>query len=43
MTAIGIGEIAWNKGHKYLTLVFQINEGGRRLLFVAQEIGRAHV
>jgi transposase len=34
VTAIGIGEIAWKKGHKYLTLVYQINEGGRRLLFV---------
>jgi transposase len=37
VTAIGIDEIAWNKGDKYLTLVYQINEGGRRLLFVAQE------
>jgi transposase len=37
VTAIGIDEIAWKKGHKYLTLVYQINEGGRRLLFVAQE------
>ena len=34
VTAIGIDEIAWKKGHKYLTLVYQINEGGRRLLFV---------
>ncbi len=37
VTAIGIDEIAWKKGHKYLTLVYQINEGGRRLLFVPQE------
>jgi transposase len=37
VTAIGLDEIAWKKGHKYLTLVYQINEGGRRLLFVAQE------
>jgi hypothetical protein len=37
VTAIGIDEIAWKKGHKYLTLVYQINEGGRRLLFVAQD------
>ena len=37
VTAIGIDEIAWKKGHKYLMLVYQINEGGRRLLFVAQD------
>ena len=37
VTAIGIDEIAWKKGHKYLTLVYQINDEGRRLLFVAQE------
>jgi hypothetical protein len=30
-------EIAWKKGHKYLMLVSQINEGDRRLLFVAPE------
>ncbi|MEY2726875.1 MAG: hypothetical protein RLZZ458_2742, partial [Planctomycetota bacterium] len=37
VTAIGIDEIAWKQGHKFLTLVYQINEGGRRLLFVPQE------
>lgn len=37
VTAIGTHEMAWKKGHKCLTLVYQINEGGRRLLFVAQE------
>ena len=37
VAAIGIDEIAWKEGHKYLTMVYQINEGGRRLLFVAQE------
>lgn len=33
--AIGIDEIAWRKGHKYLTLVYQIDEGCKRLLYVA--------
>jgi transposase len=35
--AIGIDEIAWQKGHKYLTLVYQIDEGHKRLLYVADE------
>jgi hypothetical protein len=30
-------EISRKKGHKYLMLVSQIDEGGRHLLFVAQE------
>jgi transposase len=37
LTAIGIDEIAWRKGHKYLTLVYQIDEGRKRLLYVARE------
>jgi len=37
ITAIGIDEIAWKKHHKgYLTMVYQIDEGMRRLLWVAQ-------
>jgi len=35
--SIGIDEIQWHKGHKYLTLVYQIDEGCRRLLWVGQE------
>lgn len=35
--AIGIDEIAWRKGHKFLTLVYQIDEGHKRLLYVAGE------
>jgi len=35
--AIGIDEIAWKKGHKYLTLVYQIDAGCKRLLWVGQE------
>jgi len=37
VVSIGIDEIAWRKGHKYLTLVYQIDEGRKRLLFLAQE------
>jgi transposase len=39
--AIGIDEIAWKKGHHYLTLVYQIDEGRKRLLFVARERTKA--
>lgn len=35
--AIGIDEIQWQRGHRYLTLVYQIDEGCRRLLWVGQE------
>jgi len=35
--AIGIDEIAWQRGHRYLTLVYQIDDGCRRLLWVGQE------
>jgi transposase len=34
--AIGIDEIAWKKGHKYLTLVYQIEADRRRLLWVGK-------
>jgi len=35
--AIGIDEIAWKRGHKYLTLVYQIDAGCRRLLWIGQD------
>ena len=35
--AIGIDEIQWQKGHNYLTLVYQIDEGCRRLLWVGEK------
>jgi transposase len=35
--AIGVDEIQWRKGHKYLTLVYQIEEGCKRLLWVAAD------
>jgi len=34
--AIGVDEVAYRKGHKYLTLVYQIDEGKRRLLHVSE-------
>lgn len=35
--AIGVDEVAWQKGHKYLTLVYQIDEGCKRLLWIGQD------
>jgi len=37
IAAIGIDEIQWQRGHRYLTLVYQIDEHCRRLLWVGQE------
>lgn len=37
VTAIGIDEIAWKRGHKYLTLVYQVDAGCRRLLRIGKE------
>ena len=34
--AIGVDEIQWQRGHKYLTLVYQIDTDCRRLLWVGQ-------
>ena len=34
---IGVDEIAWRKGHQYLTLVYQIEAACKRLLWVAAE------
>jgi len=35
--ATGIDEIQWQRGHRYLTLVYQIDESCRRLLWVGEE------
>ena len=35
--AIGIDEIQWQRGHKYLTLVYQIDANCRRLLWVGKK------
>ncbi len=37
VTEIGVDEIAVFKGHKYLTLVYQLNAGARRLLWCSPE------
>jgi transposase len=34
--SIGVDEIQWQKGHKYLTVVYQIDQGRKRLLWVGQ-------
>jgi transposase len=35
--AIGVDEIQWRRGHHYLTLVYQIDAGCRRLLWIGRE------
>jgi transposase len=35
--AIGVDEVQWQKGHHYLTLVYQIDSGCRRLLYIGAE------
>ncbi len=35
--AIGIDEIQWQRGHRYLTLVYQIDAGCRRLLWIGRD------
>jgi transposase len=35
--AIGVDEIQWRRGHKYLTLVYQIDEGAKRLLWIGKD------
>jgi transposase len=37
VTALGIDEVAWSRGHRYLTLVYDIGGEARRLLAVAEE------
>jgi transposase len=35
--AIGVDEVQWQKGHKYLTLVYQIDQGCKRLLWIGKD------
>lgn len=37
ITAIGVDEIARRKGHNYLTVVYQIDQGNTRLLWVGED------
>jgi len=34
--SIGVDEIQWQKGHKYLSVVYQIDQGRKRLLWVGE-------
>lgn len=36
ITAIGVDEIMWQRGHEYLTLVYQIDTNCKRLLWIGQ-------
>jgi transposase len=37
ITAIGVDEILWHRGHKYLTVVYQINSDCVRLLWIGKD------
>lgn len=37
ITALGVDEVQWQKGHKYLTLVYQIDKHSKRLLWIGQD------
>jgi transposase len=39
--SIGIDEIQWQRGHRYLTLVYQIDEDNKRLLWIGKERTKA--
>jgi len=38
ITAIGVDEVQYKKGHKYITLVYQIDAGIRRLIYVGKHM-----
>jgi len=35
--SIGVDEVLWHRGHKYLTVVYQIDDGCKRLLWVGKD------
>jgi transposase len=37
ITSIGVDEIQYRRGHKYLTLVYQLDAGMKRLLYIAKD------
>ena len=37
ITALGVDEVAYRKGHQYMTLVYQIDSGCKRLLGVIKD------
>ena len=36
LSAIGIDEVCWQKGYQFLTVVYQLDAGARRLLWIGQ-------
>jgi transposase len=37
IASIGVDEVQWQRGHKYLTLVYQIDDGTKRLLWIGKD------
>lgn len=37
ITALGVDEMQWSRGHRYITVVYQINEGAKRLLWIGEK------
>jgi transposase len=37
ITAIGVDEMQWGRGHRYITVVYQINQNCKRLLWVGEK------
>jgi transposase len=37
IAAIGVDELSWKKRHKYMTLVYQLDHGRKRLLHIARD------
>ena len=37
ITAIGVDEVQWQRGHKYQTVIYQVDEGTKRLLWVGPD------
>lgn len=37
VTAIGVDEVLWHRGHKYLTVVYQIDAACKRLLWIGKD------
>jgi transposase len=35
--SVGVDEVQWKRGHKYQTLVYQIDEGSKRLLWIGPD------
>jgi transposase len=43
ITAIGIDEIAYRKGHKYMSVVYDISPGSKRLLWLGEDRTKASI